>query len=246
MKTLTTYVSFFFLVLFLVFLYRFTSNKNGLKKVKNTVVEFQAGDNNFLTHSLVDKMLIQNSEFVKNQQKRVVNLHFLETTILKNPYIEQATVYLTIDGVLKTLIKQRKPIARIVNKYESYYIDKFGVEIPLSVNFSARVPLVSGIRNSDDINELVILMKKIESYDFFKKEIIGIQKNIEKEYIFIVRSGEYKIIFGKFQNVAIKFKKLIAFYNKALVDKTIKKYKTINVKYHNQVVCTKKKQDEEQ
>ena len=245
MKTLATYVSFFFLVFFLGFLYGFTGSKNGLKKVKNTVVEFEAGDNNFLTHNMVDKMLIQNNGFVKNQQKRIVNLHFLETNVLGNPYIEAATVYLTIDGVLKTLIKQRKPIARIVNKYDSYYIDEFGVEIPLSVDSSARVPLVSGMKDSEGINELIVLIKKIEAYDFFKKEIIGIQKNAKKEYIFIVRSGEYKIIFGKFENVVVKFKKLIAFYNKALIDKTIKNYKTINVKYHNQVVCTKQKQDEE-
>jgi cell division protein FtsQ len=142
------------------------------------------------------------------------------------------------------LINQRKPIARIVNKYDSYYVDEFGVEIPLSRNFSARVPLVSGINDSEDINELLVLIKKIEAYDFFGKEIIGIQKNTKNEYIFIVRSGEYKIVFGKLENVAVKFKKLIAFYNKALIDKSIKKYKIIDVKYHNQVVCTKQKQDE--
>ncbi|WBX73394.1 cell division protein FtsQ/DivIB [Tenacibaculum pacificus] len=244
MKTLLTYVSFLLLLLFISFLYGFTTSKNGLKKVKNTVIQFEEGDNNFLTHSMVDKMLIQNSEFVKNQQKRVVNLHFLETNVCGNPYVEKATVYLTIDGVLKTLINQRKPIARIVNKYESYYVDEFGIAIPLSENFSARVPLVSGVKDSEGISELIELIKKIENYDFFKKEIIGIQKNSKNEYIFIVRSGEYKVLFGKHKNVAVKFKKLIAFYNKALIDKTIKKYKTINVKYHNQVVCTKQKQDE--
>ncbi|MBE7653539.1 cell division protein FtsQ/DivIB [Tenacibaculum finnmarkense] len=247
MKTIATYVSFFLLLLFLGFLYGFTSNKNGLKEVNNTVVEFEEGDNNFLTHSMVDKMLIQNSGFVKNQRKRVVNLHFLETNVLGNPYVEKATVYLTIDGVLKTLIKQRKPIARIVNEHASYYIDEFGVEIPLSSNFSARVPLISGVSsNAQDIAALIELIKKIENYNFFSKEIVAIQKNREKEYIFTVRSGSYKIIFGKLENEAIKFKKLIAFYNKALIDKTIKKYKTINVKYHNQVVCTKQKQDEKQ
>ncbi|WP_422090322.1 cell division protein FtsQ/DivIB [Tenacibaculum ovolyticum] len=245
MKKVATYLSFFLLLVFLGFLYSFTTARNGVRKIEETVVEFEAGDNNFLTHSIVDKLLIQNKEFVKNQPKRVVNLHFLETNVSENPYVEKAVVFLNVNGVLKTVIKQRKPIARIVDKNKSYYIDKYGIEIPLSVNFSARVPLVSGIKKSEDINELIKLIKVIESNDFLVKEVIAIQKNAQNEYVFTVRSGSYKIIFGKLENENEKIKKLIAFYNKALVDKTIKNYKTINVKYHNQVVCTKQSLDGE-
>ncbi|OCK43204.1 cell division protein FtsQ [Tenacibaculum soleae] len=245
MKTITTYLSFLLLLVFLGFLYGFTKGKNEVKKVKKTVVEFAAGDNNFLTHSMVDKLLIQNKKFVKNQPKRVVDLHLLEANVSASPYVEKAAVFLTINGVLKTLIKQRSPIARVVNKGDSYYVDKYGVKMPLSENFSARVPLVSGINDNSDVTALIGLIKIIGTYDFLKKEIIAIQKNALNEYMFTVRSGDYKIIFGKLKNVNVKFKKLIAFYNKALIDKTIKNYKTINVKYHNQVVCTKQKQDGE-
>ncbi len=243
MKKVATYLSFLLLLVLLGFLYGFTASRNGVRKVENIVVEFEAGDNNFLTHSIVDKLLIQNKQFVKNQPKRVVDLHFLETNVSANPYVENAAVFLTVNGVLKTVIKQRKPIARIVDKSKSYYVDKFGIEIPLSANFSARVPLVSGVGESEDIKELIRLIKVIGNNDFLVKEIIAIQKNTQNEYVFTVRSGEYKIIFGKFENVNVKFKKLIAFYNKALADKTIKNYKTINVKYHNQVVCTKQNLD---
>jgi len=240
MKKLATYLSFLILLLFLGFLYSFTTDRNGVRKIEETVVEFEAGDNNFLTHSIVDKLLIQNKVFVKNQPKRVVNLHFLETNVSANPYVEKAVVFLNVNGVLKTVIKQRKPIARIVDKTKSYYVDKYGVEIPLSTNFSARVPLVSGMGEPEDIKELIRLIKVIGNNDFLVKEIIAIQKNAQNEYVFTVRSGAYKIIFGKLEDENVKFKKLIAFYNKALADKTIKNYKTINVKYHNQVVCTKK------
>ena len=39
--------------------------------------------------------------------------------------------------------------------------------------------------------------------------------------------------------VSVKFQKLKAFYNKAQIDKTIEQYKSISLKYHNQVVCAK-------
>ena len=246
MKKIAAYISFILLIAFLSFLYGFTSNRNNHKKVKDTVVEFEEGDNNFLTHSMVDKMLIQNQKFVKNQPKRVVDLHFLETNVSANPYVEKATVFLTIDGVLKTLIKQRRPIARVVDKDSIYYVDKYGVKIPLSANFSARVPLVSGVGSAEEIKELIQLIHIISSDDFFKKEIIAIEKNAQNEYMFTVRTGDYQIAFGKFEEVIIKFKKLKAFYNKALIDGSIKDYKTINVKYNNQVVCTKHNQDGKQ
>ena len=53
------------------------------------------------------------------------------------------------------------------------------------------------------------------------------------------KAGDYKIDFGNLTEMDVKFKKLKAFYNKAFEDKTIQNYKAINLKYHNQVVCTK-------
>lgn len=245
-KKALTYISFLLLLAFLTFLYSFSSHRNKAKKVKNTVVEFTSGNNNFLTHSLVDKLLIQNNDFVKNQAKRVVDLHLLETKVSSNPYVEKATVFLTIDGELKTVIKQRKALARIVNKNGSYYVDKYGVKMPLSTNFSARVPLITGVGNPDELNEITELLNIIVSDDFLKKEVVAVHKFANNEYEFSARSGNYKIHFGKFKNVKSKIKKLKAFYNKAFVDASIKKYKVINLKYHNQVVCTKQTKDGKQ
>ncbi len=239
-------MSFVLLVSFILFLYAFTSDRNARKKVKKIAVEFAEGDNNFLTHNVVDKMLIQNEKFIKNQPKSVVDLHAVETNVSANPYVEKATVFLSIDGVLKTLIKQRKPMARVVDKGTSFYVDKYGVSIPLSENFSARVPLVSGLNDADDISELALLMDVILGDDFFKKEIIAIERNAQNEYVFSVRTGSYKILFGSYKNAQQKLRKLKAFYNKTLLDGSIKKYKLVNVKYHNQVVCTKQNQDGKQ
>jgi cell division protein FtsQ len=207
--------------------------------VSEIVVEFEAGENNFLTHSMVNKLLIQNKETVQNQAKSVINLYGLENQVSENPYVENASVFLTIAGRLKSVIKQRTPVARIISENDSYYIDKQGVKVPLSDNYSARVMLVSGIESDEDIEEIIPLISLILNDNFLQKEIVGIEKSDVDEYQFSVRSGNYKIDFGKLIEVDIKFKKLKAFYNKTFKDKTIKNYKTINLKYHNQVVCTK-------
>ncbi len=111
--------------------------------------------------------------------------------------------------------------------------------MPLSNVFSARVLLISGVKSAVEIKEILPFVKGLLKDDFFKKEIVGIHKSAENEFIFSVRSGDYKIDFGKLEDTEIKFKKLIAFYNTTYKNKTIQNYKTITVKYHNQVVCTK-------
>jgi cell division protein FtsQ len=109
----------------------------------------------------------------------------------------------------------------------------------MSENYSARVLLVFGTKNDAEVKELLPLISFILDDDFLRKEIVGIEKLKNDEYQFSVRSGNYKIDFGKLAKVDLKFKKLKAFYNTVFEDKTIQNYKKINVKYHNQVVCTK-------
>ena len=238
-KKFFKYIAFLLLIGGLGFLSSFSEKRNLNKKVTDIIIEFEAGDNQFLTHSMVDKLLIQNDTTVKNQAKSVINLYSLEKTVSENPYVENAAVFLTISGTLKTIIKQRSPVARIINKKDSYYVDKQGVKIPLSSNFSARVMLVSGVKKEEEVKEILPLISFILEDDFLRKEVVGIEKFDDGEYQFSVRSGNYKIDFGKLSEIDVKFKKLKAFYNKTFEDKTIEEYKTINLKYHNQVVCAK-------
>jgi len=238
-KKFLKYMLFLLLIVGLSFLYSFSSKRNYNKKVKEIVVEFDAGDNNFLTHDMVNKLLIQNDSTVKNQAKSVLNLHDLEKKVSMNPFVKDAAVFLTIDGVLKSTIKQRTPVARVINGNDSYYIDKEGIKFPLSENFTARVVLVSGINDDAEIEEALPLLSTVFNDKFLKEEVVGIKKKQNNEYQFSVRSGDYKIDFGKLTETDIKIKKLKAFYNTVFEDKTIQNYKTINVKYHNQVVCTK-------
>jgi len=238
-KKVLKYLFFILLVVSLSLLYSFASQRNLQKKVKDIKIEFSGENTNFLTISMVDKLLIQNTKNVSNLKKSVIDLYGLEDQVNKNPYVAESSVFMHINGTIKTIVKQRSPIARVLHEDTSYYIDKQGVKIPLSLIHSARVLLISGVDKSEDFKEIIALVTTILDDDFLKKEIVEIHKLDNEEYQFSVRSGNYKIDFGKLINIDIKFKKLKAFYNKAFLDKTIYEYKTINVKFHNQVVCTK-------
>jgi cell division protein FtsQ len=188
---------------------------------------------------MVNKLLIQNNERLQKQAKSVIDLYKLEQKVLGNPYIEKVSLFISIDGTLNSLIKQRQPIARILTGNSSYYIDSQALKVPVSQNYSARVPLITKVDNQSDLRKLMVLLKKISNDDFLNKEIIGIHLQANNEYIMTVRSGNYRVEFGKLDQIDNKIKKLKAFYSKVFLDSTIHNYKTINVKYRNQVVGVK-------
>ena len=221
------------------FLYGFSNQRNSQQIITKSVVKFQSNEPYFLTEEIVNKLLIQNNAIVKKQAKSVIDLYKLEEQVLESPYVEKVSLFITVDGNLNTVIKQREPIARILNGNLSYYVDSQAVKVPISENYSARVPVISGISNEKEVSSLIVLLNKIVDDDFLSKEIIGIELRAQNEYMFTVRSGNYRINFGDLNEIDSKIKKLKAFYSKVFLDSTIHKYKTINIKYHNQVVGEK-------
>lgn len=221
------------------FLYGFSNQRNSQQTITKSVVKFQSNEPYFLTEEIVNKLLIQNNAIVKKQAKSVIDLYKLEEQVLESPYVEKVSLFITVDGNLNTVIKQREPIARILNGNSSYYVDSQAVKVPISENYSARVPVISGISNEKEVSSLIVLLNKIVDDNFLSKEIIGIELRAQNEYMFTVRSGNYRINFGDLTEIDSKIKKLKAFYSKVFLDSTIHKYKTINIKYHNQVVGEK-------
>ena len=221
------------------FLYGFSNDRNSQQIITKSVVKFHANEPYFLTEQIVNKLLIQNNARVKKQAKSVIDLYMLEEQVLENPYVEKVSLFITVDGNLNTVIQQREPIARILDGNSSYYVDSQAVKVPISENYSARVPVITGISNKNEVSRLIVLLNKIVEDNFLSKEIIGIELKAQNEYMFTVRSGNYRINFGDLTEIDSKIKKLKAFYSKVFLDSTIHKYKTINIKYHNQVVGEK-------
>ena len=240
MKINWSIIQAFFLLALVSLLFSFSHRKNDDKKVRDILVEFDMGENLFMNYEMVNKLLIQNGTTVKNQAKSVIDLHLLEEKVLSHPMVEDAAIFLTVDGLLKTTIKQRTPIARVLSNKSSYYIDKQAKIMPLSVNHSARVLLVFGAIKEADINEIHFLVTTILKDEFLKKQLISIQKMPKNEFVLNTRVGGQKIYLGKIGDLNQKFMNLKSFFSKTMADETIENYSTINLKYNNQVVCTKK------
>ena len=222
-----------------IFLFSFTSNRNKNRKLTKSVVVFVGDNAPFVKQETVNKLLIENKRDASSIQKVNLDLNKLERTLDAQEMIEKSDVFVSIDGVLKAVVKQKTPIARVFDEGGSFYIDYEGNRMPLSTNFTARVPLVSGGINKKNNEDLADLFRAIYDDAFLKKNIIGIEIMSNGSLKMLNRNFDYQIDFGRMINVERKFKNYKAFFQKAVLDSSLYKYKKIDLRFTEQVVCTK-------
>jgi len=222
-----------------VFLYAFTGMRNEGRLMTQAVVEF-ADNENYITKEKVNNLLIQSYGAVTGIQKVNLDLNSVEKILDKNPMVDKAEVYATVDGKLKALITQRKPVARIFEGAQSYYLDYKGGKMPLSDNETARVPIITGEVAKTDAKKLHMLLDYMYDDTFLKKNIMGLSVTPIGDIIMRSRGYDYDIVFGRPINIERKFNNYKAFLQDAVRDTLITNYKTINLKFTQQVVCTKK------
>jgi cell division protein FtsQ len=228
-----------FIIFVMIFLYSFSLKRNSERKINKIEVKFESNENMFLTHEMVNNLLIQNLGDASRIQKDKVDLSTLENSLNHHEMIEKAEVFSTIDGFLNTRITQKTPILRVISDDDSYYLDSKGNRISLSTNFSARVPLVIGEISKEKSKPYLFLFNQIKKDEFLSKNITGAQIMPSGNVVLTNRSYDYKIVFGKPINVADKLKNYKAFFQHAIKDSLIKNYKEVNVMFTHQVVCKK-------
>ena len=222
-----------------VFLYAFSSFKNNNRSVTKVAVQFTGNENVYITTEMVNKLLIQNQEQLYNLPKDNLDLKEMEFLLESDDMIKSAQVYLTVNGEVRTKIEQKQPIARVYSK-TTFYIDEDGLWMPLSPQHSARVPLVTGDVEKEDLEVVYTMALKVYSDSFLKTYVTEIHQEKNKEISLKMRLLNFKVLVGSLENLDEKMKNLKAFYQKAKKDKVLDIYKSVNLQFDNQVVCTKK------
>jgi cell division protein FtsQ len=228
-----------FLLGLVLFLYAFSSFKNNSRLVKNVNIQFMGSNNVFITTEMVNKLLIQSQEKPYFLHKDDIDLRELEFLLESNSMIKSAQVYLTVNGVLMAKVEQKVPIARVQNS-EVFYIDDQGFRMPLSTQHSARVPVVYGIVEEEDLKRVYKLALTAYNDTFLKTYLTEIHQNKNKEISLKLRLLDFEVLVGNIDNLEVKLKNLKAFYQKAKKDNMLDIYKSVNLQFDNQVVCTKK------
>ena len=237
MKINWNYIRSFLLVALMFFLFAFAEKRNNSRKLTEINLQFTNNENLYVTEEAVNKLLIQNNIQVETIAKEALDLNRVEAVLDDHEMIENAEVFMSIDGKMGASITQRKPIARVLGG-SPYYIDRDGLIMPLSEFYSARVPLVSGV-TEEHLGEVFPLLEYIWEDEFLLQHVTGIERLANGMYEFRVRQMDFMVHFGRITDIERKIKNFKAFYYKAMKDKKLHAYKKVDLQFEDQVVCTK-------
>ena len=235
-------VSYLFLIVTVLFYLSWSSLFNlDIQKCSKVQIQVDTdGDLFFINNEMIENMIFSKVDSLIGKAYEDINIYLLEEFVNEHPNIKKAELYLTLDGVLSVDVKQREPLVRVFEGNESYYLDEEMNHFALSDQYSARVLQVYW----DEITESRIaildpLIDLIDSDKFLKAQITAIAFDENNEIILYPRVGGHKIILGK-EDFRNKFEKLKVFYRQGLGKVGWDRYSMVNLKYHNQVVCTKR------
>jgi len=187
-----------------------------------------------------------------------IDLADLENTVSANPYVSSCEVFQTIGGGLVMLTRVREPLVRIVNRDgQQFYLDHNGWAMPLTSAHPTLVPVANGkiadrfvsldkserppgsFPDSSVVHQIYAVAFHISGDEFLHSFIDQIYVNDKKEIELVPKIGSQAIILGDGTEPKEKLENLSVFYQKVMSRTDWELYKTINLKYKNQVVCSK-------
>ena len=228
-----------FIVVIVIF-----SFKNNSNPIKEIVVN---SENKFLDRYQIESLITEKMD----KDSIIKNVNIIEKNILANPFVKEIKLYQDLSNKLIVDLVQYQPIARLVSENKKdFYIDLHGNIFPTSTKFSERVLLIHTADNinfdlkninSTDYGKKIFTMINYIINDIFLSKIISeIDINYNKNIIIYPQVSKQKIIFGYPEQIDVKFDKLMLFYKKILPAKGWNTYKTVNLKFENQIICDKK------
>ncbi len=206
-----------------------------------TVVVKDSADRHFIDRKDVLSILKNTSLYPINQRLRDINTEKIERKVADNELVDRVSVYKTPSGNINIEVTQKTPVLRVFSTQGSYYIDEHGHIMPVSPRYATYLPIASGnIEKSFATTDLYKFALFLQKHDFWNNQIEQIYVYPNKEVELIPRVGDHRIFLGSFEDFREKMDHLQLFYEQAIPKVGWEKYRIINLKYKNQIVCTKK------
>jgi cell division protein FtsQ len=236
--------------LLLLVLIGFVEKKQGDKRVKNVIISVDHSGNNYFVEEgdVLDLITLNGQDPIVDKKYQYLDLKEIEIRIKSFKFVSDAQVSRDHKGNLKVLVKQRRPIARVIYPNGVHaYIGSDGTTLSTSEKFTSRVIIVDGdyapklmsedFLQSEEGKQYFDLLKKIDEDKFWKAQLAQISIDRSGEIILYPQLGRQTIYMGMPENLDMKFKNLGLFYTKIIPSKGWNAYQTVNLKYKNQLIC---------
>jgi cell division protein FtsQ len=231
--------------------YFITARQSDGKLVKNLIVNIKdEGDtSHFVSYADIKKIITEyTGKQLSDMATDDLNMRALERILKENVFVADCHVSKDFAGNIVVDIRENKPYARILTSFgKGAYLSEKGEILPLSERSAARVMLIGGsgadkmLREgfwlTEQGKEVFEFISFIEKSDFWKAQISELHFDEYFNVVLLPQVGDERIEFGGTDNFQRKFDNLTLYYNQIVPHKGWQKYKTVNLKIGNQIIC---------
>lgn len=240
------------------FLLAFANSEQDKTVCQAINIQLYHGNDTLINEKEILEKIKKNFGDIKGRAIHNIPFRNMEAEILKISALDQCDVFATLSGTVNIIGKERIPLLKIFNHQNiSYYIDNKGVIFKTKPPYSARILVANGNitlapKEGSNIFHLPDSIKGVSQL----KTLYHLAHYIDKDktlkaltsQIYIDNQGEIEliplianqvIILGDTSNLPEKLENLLIFYKRLGNISQLDKYRTVNLKYKNQIVCTK-------
>ena len=171
-----------------------------------------------------------------------VDMEQVYKLLTSNPWIECGSAFIDLNDTLFIEAKEYEPVLRVFGvDGRSRYVTAEGVIIPSSPRYTPHLMIASGHFEQDDgIPEALAIVQAINRDEYLIEHIGQIYLNQDNEFEVTVNNLPAKVIIGDTCGIDDKLARLRIMLEKYNNTEELIGYKTLDLKYKNQIVCTKK------
>tara|TARA_B100000214_G_scaffold162254_1_gene116350 strand:+ start:3971 stop:4690 length:720 start_codon:yes stop_codon:yes gene_type:complete len=239
MRKILFILKFVSAILLLSFLLIFTNERQRNQTINLNNIIITNKNVNYLNKELILDYLNNQSITFDNISIQDFSKRELEKFLNNHPGIKKVEVFSNQKGFIDILIEPKKALIRIKSHIDDYYLDEFGEKMVLLDNYFPNLIVATGIIYPHHHFGIYEFVKEINKSAFWNAQVTQI--HFEKNNIFLIpRLGNQKIQIGDFKNIMDRLENLYHLYKIAMPIKGWQTYSDINLKFNNQIICTKK------
>ncbi len=265
MKKIASILIIILLACGVIFLFVFANQKQNEVLCSEFIINIDYGNApQLITKSTIRQQITEAGIRIKGQPVEGIPVKKLHQLLAKNPYIKKATISINVNGVVKANILQRDPLIRVMDQdFNQCIIDREGHRMPVNPFFPVRLKVANGnirslkkskidtVMNESgrgytlvkalppDLEKIHKIASKLEEDTLTSALIEQIYFNDMREIELVPKVGDQLIILGDTTSLNEKLRNLRIFYSEGMRNLAWNNYKVINLKYKNQVVCSK-------
>ncbi|MCR4860312.1 MAG: hypothetical protein K5910_06585 [Bacteroidales bacterium] len=185
-----------------------------------------------------------------------IALSRIEDLLSKRSAIERCEAWVTDDGILHVDVTQRAPLLRFQDGEKGFYVDERGYIFPLHESFTATVTTVEGAipfsvpagykgeapteEGREWIAGVIAMDRFISASRTWKRDIRHIQVRSNGDVLLTLDGRPEQFLIGQPQDIPDKLVRIGRYLTLIAPNKPEGYYKTVNVKYNQQIICRQK------